>query len=365
MKILIAKTPDCSDATYEKILKFIDDLQYEFVGYLDENGGADKVYPLSYVSELEFDFVLIPAVFNEYLLNSAKQLLAANVPQTKIKRSFWLIQQFLTLKYENCDDKTILETLKYWKTNDIDAFNQHMKGVKDSLSEVYTDESCGLPYIIFEGVTGKKHKLYYPEGGGGSFYIVNGVTCVANINREQTSSSPHLYTKGSHKISNGDILIDAGVSQGNFALRYIDICSKVYLFEPVEIWLKPLWYTFKDFDQEVIMFPNFLSDVTKDNSITLDDAIPELRGEKIFLKMDIEGAEPAALRGGKNLLTNNKVKASACSYHNSNDIVKVKSLFKSYGYRTWASSGYMIFLYDPNIWDMPDFRKGVVYAENY
>ena len=81
--------------------------------------------------------------------------------------------------------------------------------------------------------------------------------------------------------------------------------------------------------------------------------------------MDIEGAEPAALRGAKKILSTNKVKASVCSYHNAEDIIKIKSIFLNHGYRTATSDGYMVFIYDSKIWETVDFRKGIVYAENY
>ena len=81
--------------------------------------------------------------------------------------------------------------------------------------------------------------------------------------------------------------------------------------------------------------------------------------------MDIEGAEPLALRGAKRILTNNKVKASICSYHNADDLIKIKSVMQSYGYKTSTSDGWMVFIWDPKIYDTADFRKGIVYAENY
>ena len=80
--------------------------------------------------------------------------------------------------------------------------------------------------------------------------------------------------------------------------------------------------------------------------------------------MDVEGAEPAALRGAKKILSTNKVKASICSYHYPDDIIKIKSVFSNCGYKTTASEGYMVLIYNPNIWDTADFRKGIVYATN-
>ena len=139
----------------------------------------------------------------------------------------------------------------------------------------------------------------------------------------------------------------------------------MYLFEPDPRWLEPLNRTFKDYRDKVELIPRFVSNVTDDKNITIDDALPDLRGKNIFLKMDIEGAEPLALRGAKRILTNNKVKASICSYHNADDLIKIKSIMQSYGYKTSTSAGWMIFIWDPKIYDTADFRKGIVYAENY
>ncbi len=178
-------------------------------------------------------------------------------------------------------------------------------------------------------------------------------------------TSPHLYVTENHNVEEGDVLIDAGVCEGNFVLRYADICSKIYLFEPDEKWFEPMYYSLRDCWEKVDFIPKALSDSTNANSITIDDVVNVPAGSKIFLKMDVEGAEPASLRGAKKILTTNKVKASICSYHNADDIIKIKSIMQNYGYRTSTSEGYMIFMYDPKIFEKADFRKGIVYATNY
>ena len=159
-------------------------------------------------------------------------------------------------------------------------------------------------------------------------------------------------------------MIDAGVCEGNFALKYVDVCSKIYLFESDPSWLEPLYYTFADYADKVVLIPKFVSNVTEKNFVSIDDKV-KISDKNVFLKMDIEGAEIDALHGAKNLLRNNKVKASVCSYHNADDLWKIKSIFKSHNYRTWTSDGYMVFIYDPKICETADFRKGIVYAENY
>ena len=193
----------------------------------------------------------------------------------------------------------------------------------------------------------------------------DGAMYVKNVLEEQFPTSPHLYTKGEHNIGDGDILIDAGVCEGNFALKYVDVCSKIYLFEPEARWLEPLYYTFIDYADKVALIPKFVSDTSRGNYTTIDNVVPNKLNENVFLKMDIEGAEISALRGGKNFLSKNKVKASVCSYHNPDDLWKIRSVFKSHGYETWTSDGWMILLWEERVWETSDFRKGVVHAKNY
>ena len=183
--------------------------------------------------------------------------------------------------------------------------------------------------------------------------------------KEQEPTSPHLYTTAKHDVHAGDIVIDAGVCEGNFALKYVDICSKIYLFEPDQRWYEPLKQTFKDYRDKVEIFPCFVSDITEHNVTRIDDALPNLRGKNIFLKMDVEGSEPDALRGAENLLTNNRVRASICTYHNADDLVRVKSILQRFGFTTSTSDGYMVFVFDRNIYRTADFRKGVVRAVNF
>jgi len=370
MKLIIMKTPEFGAEVYKRLCTIVEKLEYDLTGFIafgDEEAFKMfenyPVYPLSNINQLEWDFAVLCC--NTTLMQKVLPMFEKmNIPADKIKNIWWILQQLMTKKYEDFGDKTIQDTLRYWKTHEISVFNQHMDGVKDTMNEVFIDENCGLPYILFETVEGKNHKMYYPKNGGGYFQNVEGKNYVPNILREQTPNSPHLYITGKHKVNNGDILIDAGVCEGNFALRYIDVCSKIYLFEPEPKWLEPLYYTFKDFEDKVTLVTKFVSETTKGAMITLDDVV-EVQDKNIFLKMDIEGAEPGALHGARKLLLNNKVKASVCSYHNSDDALKIKSIFQKYNYRVWTSNGYMIFTYDPNIWETADFRKGIVYAENY
>ena len=50
---------------------------------------------------------------------------------------------------------------------------------------------------------------------------------------------PHRYINGDIRVEQGDVIVDAGVQEGNFSLRYIEKASKAYLFECDKRWIKP------------------------------------------------------------------------------------------------------------------------------
>lgn len=372
MRLLIFHTGRMGSEQYRNFFKLIEELNYNLVGFtsFDEKIFFRKmdeytVYPPDALVLLKYDKILIGESSLSQINDWKKRFFDIGLSEEKISSIYWILKQFMMKKYEDIADPVIQETLTYWQNHELSVFNQHIDENQHTYDEVFIDESCGLPYINFETIEGKKRRMYYPRDGSEQVKGDDGKKYIRNVLREQIPTSPHLYVKDSHKVEEGDVLIDAGVCEGNFSLRYADIVSKIYLFESDKKWLEPLYYSFKDFWDKVDFIPKFVSDSTHGSNVALDDVIDIPAGSKVFLKMDIEGAEPAALRGAKRILTANKVKASVCSYHNSNDIVKIKSLLHNYGYKTSASAGYMVFVYDPKILETADFRKGMVYAENF
>ena len=370
MKIVIMKLPYIHHIFCEKLCGIAEKLEYEIAGIvsldLDEKLTSIKnypVYPLNEILNLSWDtavFACEESIFDDIVPRMIDLQIGT---KDKFKTPLWLLQQLMIKKYEDFDDPAIQETLEFWKTHELSVFNQYLYNKEGTLDRVFFDSECDLPYIYFKTAGDDWRKMYYPRDE--EFFIHNGEKFVENLVAEQLPTSPHLYIKDEHKICAGDIVIDAGVCEGNFALRYIELCSKMYLFEADSKWIEPLNQTFKDYRDKVKIIPRFVSNITNDKAVTIDDALPDFKDEKIFLKMDIEGAEPFALRGAKKILTNNFVKASVCSYHNVDDLTKIKSLLQQYGYKTSTSDGWMIFIWDSKIWDTADFRKGIVYAENY
>lgn len=369
MRIVVFKFPNVSPTYLQAICQIAHRLEYDIEGFvsMDPNDTATSfddypIYPLTEINKLSWDAAVLACsktIFKEIV----PRMVALKIgTENQFKSIFWPLQQLMIQKYEDFADPVIQETLEYWKTNDVSVFNQHIDYSRGTFDRVFEDEPENLPYIYFKTVGGDWRKMYLASRR--DFTTYNGQTVLENILKEQDPTSPHLYTTGDHQVREGDIIIDAGVCEGNFALKYVDICSKMYLFESDPKWVRALELTFKDYRHKVEIIPRFVANVTDDEHITIDDALGDVRGKNIFLKMDVEGFEPDALRGAKNILTNNHVRASVCTYHNADDLVKVKSIFRKFGYQTSTSAGYMVFTIDPNIFNTADFRKGVVYAVN-
>ena len=110
----------------------------------------------------------------------------------------------------------------------------------------------------------------------------------------------------------------------------------------------------------MVFIPKNLSDENTKTSTTLDSIIQSSRVD--FVKMDIEGAETKALLGGINVLRNCAPRLSVCTYHRERDMEYIIFLLESLEYEVRPAEGYMFFLYDPNIDNTLDFRRGIVRA---
>lgn len=299
---------------------------------------------------------------NIIILNDAEYLIREqaengyHIPASKVQTRWYLLKLLLQVKYQNTKDKEIKEVLEYWKSNDISLYNNFMPEKKQDY-EVIWDKKINLPYIEFPTVEGKIKQMYYPRNY--RFSIKDNKQVVEDILYEQLPMSPHLYTYKGHEVNDGDVILDGGVCEGNFSLRYVDVASKIYLVESDPNWKEALYYTFKEYQNKIVYCDKMLSNRDGYYSVSVDNLV---KGRLDFLKMDIEGAEISGIEGAKRTLLENKVKCSICSYHKKEDEIFLKELFKSMGYDTSTSNGYLTFLWDKDIWYNLDFRKGVVYA---
>jgi len=140
------------------------------------------------------------------------------------------------------------------------------------------------------------------------------------------------------KLSDHESLVDGGAFDGDtiadFARRTHGLFDNIFAFEMDEINFNALRENVRKMpEQDRIKIFNLgiwdrecditYSTESADSSIgegaahghvvTLDDA---LKNEKVtFIKMDIEGAEPQALRGAQNIIRTQKPKLAICIYH--------------------------------------------------
>ena len=348
-------------AKFQKSLK----AEYKILFFTDndskKHGHTFFDYTILPTSEiLKNDFDLIMLLCNDKNATSIKeQLKNLGVPEHKI--SVWpnILKEFVRKYNSNITDAGILETFAYWDSGkDFSVFNQFIDNKYHSYSPVYYDDKVDLPYIFITDIEDKQKRLYYPRHT--KFDVVDGHQVVKDILYEQAAGSPHAYIKENHEIKCGDVIVDAGVCEGNFSIRYVDIASKMYLFESDSQWEEPHYYTFKDYQDKTVFIHKPLSNKIDGGGVRFDDII----SSKVdFIKMDIEGYEEEALLGGETTFKNNYIKCSICAYHTFGAEKRIKDILTKYGYRVRTSDGWMLFIYGDDFYEHFDFRRGIVYGE--
>jgi len=219
--------------------------------------------------------------------------------------------------------------------------------------EVFKDLEKGLCYVMLEG-----KKLYFKRRWGKERIqdLFNSL-CI-----EQDVRSPHRYLTEQFNFEEGDVLVDVGVAEGNFALSLVEKASRLILFEADKEWIEPLNATFEPWKDKVVIVNKFVSDITNSTHTTIDDFISPVE-TPLFLKIDVEGAESRLLKGCKRILSDQKpLKIALCTYHKQDDEVEFNALLKQFGFKTSCSEGFMLFFYDKKL-KAPYFRRGLIRAE--
>jgi hypothetical protein len=200
-------------------------------------------------------------------------------------------------------------------------------------TEVFFDKEKQLNYVLHNN-----KKLYYPN----TFTIEEIKVHYMFLNIEQDINSPHRYIKD-FSMFKDYILFDLGAAEGIFALDMIEYATKVYLIECEDHWINALNETFSPWKDKIIIIKKFIGENNFDNFITLDSLYNNnSNNDRLFIKMDIEGAEQSALRGAKNILQNTTdIFLSVCTYHNSKDAKRIDSYLKKFGYKTELTKGFL------------------------
>ena len=365
MKILIFGTGKIAKKIMPGILFNNRKFGYEVVGVIDndfQKHGADfygfKICHPGEMNSFEYDKIII--CVDSYYESIKSQLICGyKISENNIRDRWYLLQFILMNKYKDTCNLEIKTTLDYWRNgNKLSVFNDWIDEKYHSIHEVYWDNKYNMPYVLFTTIDDYQRKMYYPRNY--PFILKHGHQYVADLLYEQSGESPHLYVQGKHIINDGDVIVDAGVCEGNFILKYINLLSKAYLFEMDPLWQEAISRTFSDEVDKVTVINRSISNRTGGSSIRIDDVIDR----KIdFLKMDIEGAEIEGLLGAEKVLQESNAKCSICSYHRFGDELVIRNILGRYGYNTSTTQGYMVFTIDPDIFYHLDFRRGIVYGE--
>lgn len=259
--------------------------------------------------------------------------------------------------YRNNKDTEIGKILSYVKkTGRIKTFN-------DPFAEKYEDYECKIK---------KDHEsgMYFVDYHGRPMYFSRDYftkkSCLKymrSILAEQDQHSPHRYLADGFDVDEGSVVVDAGVAEGNFSLDIIDRVSKLILVECNKNWIEALKKTFeKEIGEgKVEIVPKMLGGGKNDKQQITIDELYRKYGKLDFIKMDIEGGEEDALRGGKAWMREcTSAKLAVCTYHKPEAFQEITKILEGF-FRFSHTKGYMYF--NPAFMRQPPYlRRGLVRA---
>lgn len=245
----------------------------------------------------------------------------------------------------------IEKVLGYLRNRKVAMFPYYFQDqyVEDTI-EVFNDKEKGLRYVLLDG-----KRLYFKKRWSKA-RIRKGFN---ELRREQDPQCPHCYTNDSFKVENGDVLVDIGAAEGNFALSNVERASRIILFESNKEWIKALNATFEPWKNKVTIVNKFVSDFSNQTSTTLDEYFSA--DDKLsFLKVDVEGEESRVLNGCSRILQEqHPLKVAICTYHKPEDEQEFKDRLTQNGFETSYSDGFVLLFTDRKI-KAPFLRRGLV-----
>ncbi len=273
--------------------------------------------------------------------------------------AFQLLIQKLNANYGGSKEPCIQEILRNIEASQsVAPYNQDFvqrfaQSMNERLEPVRYDAEAGMYYGLWNG-----HRMYYPK----AYSMELAMVAFRFTALEQDPQSPHRYLTQTFDVEEGDIVVDAGVAEGNFALDVVERAKKVYLVECEHKWVEALHRTFAPWKEKVVIVEKRLGETEDAQCTTLDSLVEE--GEVHFVKLDVEGAELASLQGGSRLLENSKrMKCAVCAYHRKGAEQAIRRQLERYGFYTATTQGYMFFKEDKDSWLDGELRHGVVRAE--
>lgn len=219
--------------------------------------------------------------------------------------------------------------------------------------DIRYDDKRGMLYVMHH-----EKRLYYPCAyTPEEVYAEYGFCCV-----EQDEDSPHRYLDERFRVEEGAVVIDAGAAEGNFALAIVEQVKKLYLVECDAKWIPALEATFAPWREKVTIIAKMLGDRADETHTTIDEIAA---GETIdMIKMDVEGAEAAALVGAAETLRQNTgIRCVIATYHAKGMEESVIQYLRERGFWTETTEGYLLYRNEAEaLWDM-ELRHALVRAQ--
>lgn len=208
----------------------------------------------------------------------------------------------------------------------------YMLKYKRMAVEMLWDEARQLHYCVHNG-----RKLFFTA----EFDRDRIIRLYKSLVTEQDVNSAHRYIKSSDDMR-GVALLDVGSAEGIFSLDHIDLVDHVFLFEAEPYWIKALEATFEPWKHKVTIVKKYVGSQNGDGYITIDEFLKDKIFDRLFIKMDIEGAEYDALQGASETLNRcPDVRLSVCTYHRLGDPEKFQEFLASKHFTTEFSEGYL------------------------
>lgn len=218
----------------------------------------------------------------------------------------------------------------------------------EKLNCIEFDSKKGLWYVLY-----KNRRMYLKR----SMDKKRAKKYFASILFEQ-ERGPHKYLDADFVVEKDSVVLDCGAAEGFFVLSVLDKIKEAYIFECDSEWSEALKATFEQ-DLNVHIIEKYVSDKKDEVSVALDDMRNLLCNEKVFIKMDIEGAEINAIKGARALIkTCADIKMAVCTYHQQEDEKTIKTLLRNMQIEN--SEGWLCPLYDNWAIKPPFFRRGVL-----
>lgn len=313
--------------------------QYDIIGFIDND--KDKEGTLFYGKEVFSPCILQKIVPDKIVIATdsfeeiKKQIHEKFMMlDDKIENKYYFFKQRLMKRYENSSDVEIRSIINYLNKSPLQVFNYDFTEKYKNLEiNISFDKNCGMYFVYHNGV-----KMYFAKFLNSEQKVR---TYYKNILMEQDRKSPHRYLNVGFDIKEGDVVVDAGVAEGNFSLDIINKASKIYLIEADESWVEAIRETFKEYQNKVVIIEKYITSMDDGKYATLDSLIAEPID---FIKMDIEGGEWDALLGAEQVIERSpKLKCAICSYHGDFDEILIKHVLKKYKMDCSTTEGYMWF----------------------